>query len=123
MVLPEIEEEEDEDNKLSLTSLLLGRDDESSPLGYDRSPAIARAPRLNPGAWRNGHTPGSLRSTVLTGSVDSLGPGEEEEMALEEARRDSNQSERGSIGLSNRRGSRLQDIIQIQGRRGDGIGG
>merc|ERR1719348_2577963 len=38
-------------------------------------------------------------------------------MALEEARRDSNQSERGSIGLSNRRGSRLQDIIQIQERR------
>lgn len=49
--------------------------------------------------------------------MDSLGPGEEEEMALEEARRDSNQSERGSIGLSNRRGSRLQDIIQIQERR------
>jgi len=38
-------------------------------------------------------------------------------MALEEARRDSNQSERGSLGLSNRRGSRLQDIIQIQERR------
>jgi len=53
--------------------------------------------------------------TVLAGSVDSLGPTtEEEEIALEEARRGSGQSEMGSLGLFNRRGSRLSEIAQLQ---------
>merc|ERR1719175_601007 len=78
MVLPEIEEE-DEGQKLSLTSLLLessnivtkiglgglnnsqgslapSKDSEysgPSPLGYDRGPALSRP--VQPGAWRNGH--------------------------------------------------------------------
>jgi len=88
MVLPEIEEESDEETKLSLTSLLLessniltnigmgqmtsveplpslgsrtslgskSREEENLPLGYERSPGNSRAPRINPGAWRNGHT-------------------------------------------------------------------
>lgn len=90
MVLPEIEEEEeDEGQKLSLTSLLLessnivakiglgglvgapsqgslahskeGGSDYSvpTPMGYDRSPAPHRP--IQPGAWRNGHAAGSYR--------------------------------------------------------------
>jgi len=82
MVLPEIEEEEEEGPKLSLTSLLLessnivtkiglgtisesqgslaaskeGGSDYASPnpLSYDRSPATGCRP-IQPGAWRNGH--------------------------------------------------------------------
>merc|ERR1712123_560002 len=93
MVLPEIEEEnEDDDKKLSLTSLLLessnimtniglgelrapsqsqnslsvGKDSlggEVTPMGYERSP---RHLRHNPGAWRNGHSagPGSSRDIL-----------------------------------------------------------
>jgi len=57
MVLPEIEEEAEEDTKLSLTSLLLGREEgDPSPMGYGRR---------GPSAYRNGNggglgaTPGS----------------------------------------------------------------
>jgi len=86
MVLPEIEEEnEDDGKKLSLTSLLLessnimsniglgqlrtpsqsslanGKESiggELTPMGgYERSP---RHPRHNPGAWRNGHSAGPV---------------------------------------------------------------
>jgi len=143
-VLPEIEEEiEDEDQKLSLTSLLLessnimtniglgdldpgtgsnssltsmSRDPELSPLGYDRSP---RQPRVNPGARRNGHATDMLAVEKLQGSLDSMAAGEEEELALEEARRGSNDdSRRGSDNfLTARRGSRLSDVILMQERR------
>jgi len=73
MVLPEIEEEAEEDTKLSLTSLLLdstvlfanigvsgGREEgDPSPMGYGR-----RGPAASGAAWRNGNgglgaTPGS----------------------------------------------------------------
>merc|ERR1719244_765964 len=134
-VLDNQEEIEDDDQqKLSLTSLLLesantfvnvgmprGREPETSPLGYDRSP---RQPRVNPGARRNGNPAGSSRTDMLAveelqGSLDSMAPGEEEELALEEARRGSNDdSRRGSLNiLTNRRGSRLSDIILMQERR------
>jgi len=87
MVLPEIEEEDEDDGqKLSLTSLLLessnimtniglgelrapsqsqnslsnGKESiggEVTPIGYERSP---RPARHNPGAWRNGHSAGPV---------------------------------------------------------------
>jgi len=71
MVLPEIQEEsEEEEKKLSLTSLLLdsteiftniggptrGKDSLGGEATYDRSPRHARH---NPGAWRNGHSAGA----------------------------------------------------------------
>jgi len=123
MVLPEIEEEEEEDegHKLSLTSLLLessnivtkiglannsrgslapSKDGEyslSSPLSYDRSPDPH--PRHNPGAWRNGHPAGSCRDPLTDRRVSES---EEEE-----------EERRGSIPfLTSRRGSKLQDILK-----------
>merc|ERR1719336_984538 len=52
MVLPEIEEEDMNGQRLSLTSLLLGRDSIGGvEMALDRSP---RHPRHHPGAWRNG---------------------------------------------------------------------
>lgn len=55
----------------------------------------------------------------LQGSLDSVAAGEEEELALEEARRGSNDdSRRGSDNfLTARRGSRLSDIMLMQERR------
>jgi len=127
MVLPEIEEEnEDDDKKLSLTSLLLdsteiftnigrpnrGKDSlggEVTPMGYERSP---RHLRHNPGAWRNGHSagPGSSRDILaerFRGSQDSVVPSEEDDL-----------ERRGSIPFfSSRRGSRLSEIIQMQDKK------
>jgi len=151
MVLPEIQEEtEEEEKKLSLTSLLLdsteiftniggptressnimtniglgqlrtpsqnslGKDSiggEAPPVPYDRSPRHARH---HPGAWRNGHSagPGSSRDILaerFRGSQESMMmvPSDEEEM-----------ERRGSIPFfSNRRGSRLSDIIQMQEKK------
>merc|ERR550534_3006657 len=65
MVLPEIEEEAEEDTKLSLTSLLLGREEsDPSPMGYGR-----RGPAASGAAWRqNGgggaQAPGSQQRYV-----------------------------------------------------------
>jgi len=129
MVLPEIEEEAEEDTKLSLTSLLLessnimtniglgnidngdnGREEgDPSPMGYGR-----RGPTAS-GAWRNGNgagglgaTPGSQRQSLAAraNSLDSLSsvPCEDDE------------ERRGSLTTA-RRGSRLSDIIQMQERR------
>jgi len=138
MVLPEIEEEEeDEGQKLSLTSLLLessnivtkiglgglnnsqgslapSKDSEysgPSPLGYDRSPALSRP--VQPGAWRNGHPAGSWRDLLSESKVsESEGEGEEE----------GGEERRGSLPfLTARRGSKLQDLLkynQEKRRRG-----
>merc|ERR1719430_874866 len=106
MVLPEIEEEAEEDTKLSLTSLLLGREEgDPSPMGYGRR---------GPSAYRNGNggglgaTPGSQRQSLAgrASSLDSLSsvPCEDDE------------ERRGSLTTA-RRGSRLSDIIQMQERR------
>merc|ERR1719187_1999308 len=109
MVLPEIEEEAEEDTKLSLTSLLLGREEsDPSPMGYGR-----RGPAASGAAWRNGNgglgaTPGSQRQSLAAraSSLDSLSsvPCEDDE------------ERRGSLTTA-RRGSRLSDIIQMQERR------
>jgi len=128
MVLPEIQEEsEEEEKKLSLTSLLLdsteiftniggptrGKDSLGGEATYDRSPRHARH---NPGAWRNGHSAGAGAGTSrdilgerLRGSQESMmmAPSDEEDM-----------ERRGSIPFfSNRRGSRLSDIIQMQEKK------
>eukprot|EP00092_Neocalanus_flemingeri_P019066 GFUD01020655.1.p1 GENE.GFUD01020655.1~~GFUD01020655.1.p1 ORF type:complete len:712 (-),score=139.07 GFUD01020655.1:319-2454(-) len=138
MVLPEIEEEDEDDGqKLSLTSLLLessnimtniglgelrapsqnslsnGKESiggEVTPSGYEPSPRHARH---NPGAWRNGHSagPGSSRDILAAerfqGSQDSVAPSDDEDL-----------ERRGSIPFfTTRRGSRLSDIIQMQDKK------
>jgi len=107
MVLPEIEEEEEEveeGQKLSLTSLLLDGEAEynlGSPLSYDRGGQAQRVrggPAAPPGAWRNGA--GSCRDTLMTERRGSESEEEEDER-------------RGSIPfISSRRGSKLQDILK-----------
>merc|ERR1719402_193104 len=103
MVLPEIEEEEEEGPKLSLTSLLLGKEGGSdytspNPLSYDRSPATGSRP-IQPGAWRNGHPAGSWRDLLNSRRVSESEEDEEER--------------RGSLPYnSSRRGSKIQDFLK-----------
>merc|ERR1719336_3451811 len=133
MVLPEIEEEAEEDTKLSLTSLLLessnimtniglgnldtpdGREEsDPSPMGYGR-----RGPAAGGAAWRqNGG------GAQAQGGVQAPGSQQRQPLALRASSLDSlssvpcedDEERRGSLTTA-RRGSRLSDIIQMQERR------
>merc|ERR1712029_769161 len=110
MVLSGIEEEDENGHRLSLTSLLAGRDSigGADMAYYDRSPRYLRS---GPGLWRNGggvgHNPsvspgqGSTRDLYgdrLKSSLDSIVPSGEEDI-----------DRRGSLPATPR-GQRMTDL-------------
>jgi len=133
MVLPEIEEEEDDAAKLSLTSLLLEssnimtniglgnldipsqlslnsrEEGESSPIGYGRR---GGAPGSLGGSYRNGGAP----ATGGPGTRDSVAGRPPSMESLGSLHGESEEERRDSL-TTTRRGSRLSDIILMQERR------
>jgi len=117
MVLPEIEEEvEGSGTKLSLTSLLLESSNILTNIGLGDLPSVSLPPGkeggpdatpLPPRGRSNGQAGGSPRTGGELGSLDSVVPSDEEGL-----------ERRGSLPFfTNRRGSRLSDIIQFQDKK------